>query len=299
MSAPRDNSPHYSEDELLRMRQEQSDQTAARIQDLMRQATQTGDQNIIYSSDEVRRLALQQPAATSTQQTLFLTPRTGEQSTSTASAAQGRGADQAVGGGSPRVQPGGSSVGPRPAGGNDRPSGFAEVTPAVAERGHNVAGPAVAAAGLAASISEKAAGKRRRMESGPSNTTRKEPRVVAPAQGMGHDVLRVLDDSTVDQMTTAEINPSGVTNESSQPFAFVISPGMVKSMPDSGKERLLQVLLESMSKTAAPDTVEEPSGVLPRMPIHHAAPSDHFLSSLSAPPTHPTLPAQDMRRSVT
>ncbi|CAD6901597.1 unnamed protein product [Tilletia laevis] len=299
MSAPRDDSPQLTEDELLRLRQEQSDQTAARMQELMRQATRTGDQNIIESSDEVKRLALQQSAATSTQQTPFLTPRAGEQSASTTSTAQGQGADQAIRGGSPRIQPSGADVGHWPAGGDARPSGVAAVTHAVAERGQNVAGPAVAASGLAASISEKAAGKRRRMESGSPSTLRKEPRVAAPAQGFGHDVLKVLDDHTVDQMTTAQINPSGITNESSQPFAFVISPGMVKSMPDDGKERLLQVLLDSMGKAAPADTVEEPSEVQQQTTIHQTTSPRQLFSSLSAPPTHPTLPAQDMRRSAT
>ncbi|KAE8204764.1 hypothetical protein CF328_g898 [Tilletia controversa] len=259
----------------------------------MRQATQTGDQNIIDSSDEVRRLAFQQPAAVLTQQTPFLTPRAGEQSTSTTSTTQGRG----VGSGSPLNQPSGADVGPRPAGSSTRPTGVAEVTHAVAERGHNVAGPA--ATGLAAAISDKAAGKRRRMESGPSNMTRKEPRVVAPAQGMGHDVLRMMDDHTVDRMTTEQINPSGVTNDSAQPFAFVISPGMVKSMPEAGKEQLLQVLLDSMNKTTAADTVEGPSKAHQQTSIHQAASPRQLFSSFSAPPTHPTLPAQEMRRSAT
>ncbi|CAD6888719.1 unnamed protein product [Tilletia caries] len=299
MSAPRGDSPHYSEDELLRMRQEQSDQTAARMQELIRQANLSNNPEAVESSDEVQRLALQPPTATSTQQTPFLTPHAGGQSASAASATQSQGAEQTTRSGSPLNQPSGADVGPRPAGSSGRPTGFAEVTHAVAERGHNVAGPAVAATGLAAAISDKAAGKRRRMESGPSNATRKEPRVVAPAQGMGHDVLRMLDDHTVDRMTTEQINPSGVTNDSAQPFAFVISPSMVKSMPETGKEQLLQVLLESMSKAAPADTVEGHSEAQQHTTIHRAASPRQLFSSLSAPPTHPTLPAQDMRRSAT
>ncbi|KAE8238613.1 hypothetical protein A4X06_0g8691, partial [Tilletia controversa] len=194
------------DEQLLLQQQQQSDDTARRMQELLRQSG-SGNNEAAESAEEVQRHALQQ--------------RSSQLGT------------RAVGGagGGLALQPSDAGVVP------SQTSSSTSMTRAVAERGPNVAGQAGASGGLSASLTDIAAGKRRRVDSGPADEARKEARVEQPSAETEH--LQLLTDEelqTIPVEQTLSKNPQAVGGN---PVTYMISPDMVRGMPEQSKQRLL------------------------------------------------------------
>ncbi|KAE8245518.1 hypothetical protein A4X06_0g5638 [Tilletia controversa] len=269
MTDQRESSSSLSVDEQLLIQQrQQSDNTARRMQELLRQSG-SGNNEAAESAEEVQRHALQQRSS--------------------------RLGTRAVGGagGGLALQPSDAGVVP------SQTSSSTSVTRAVAERGPNVAGQAGASGGLSASLTDIAAGKRRRVDSGPADEARKEARVEQPSAETEH--LQLLTDEelqTIPVEQTLSKNPQAVGGN---PVTYMISPDMVRGMPEQSKQRLLNVLLESFAQGARQESppVSAPPALASQFAVPAAEPIGQHFHTLGESPSHATFPGQDMRRSMT
>ncbi|KAE8213419.1 hypothetical protein CF326_g9842, partial [Tilletia indica] len=290
MAAPLDD-PTLLEDDNLLQQQSEKDKKSRRLKLLFRKAADESEQDQGIS-DELRQLAPQGSSSREPQDTRTQGPEasgSGDQAEHEEASEEEQSRQASM---SPGRHAHFTGDAPIPSGSSIHPRGTSEVSRASAERGSNISGSGAAKKDSAALLSEKAQGKRRRMESGTSTHTRKEARLGSTNPD---DVpVELLSDEAITNRATAALTAPGRKDEFGRPIVAAISPGMVRSMAIQDKEDLLQILLDSMPSGAGQSRpIEELQQATPaQVPVQRA-------STLEKPPTHSTFPGQDMRRSAT